>query len=121
MDIVKFLKSFVYAFKGVGIALGQQNMRVHFLAVFVVFSAGWYFSISQTEWLAIILIVTLVLTLEMVNTAIELTIDLLHPEQHNTAGKVKDLAAGAVLIAAIAALIIAGIIFGDDLLELFKL
>lgn len=60
----------------------------------------------------------MVLTLEMVNTAIELSIDLLHPDRHETAGKIKDIAAGAVLVAAIAAVLIAGIIFGDKILEL---
>ena len=120
MNLKKFLKSFAYAFKGIASALEQQNMRVHLVAVFVVGLAAWYFNISKIEWLAIVLICALVLGLEMINSALESLADAVHSEKHPMVGKAKDMAAGAVLIAAIAALIIAGIIFGNRILTLIQ-
>lgn len=94
-------------------------MRVHVLAVLAVVIPGFYFNISTTEWLVIVLICTLVLALEMINSALEAFADAVHADHNPLIGKAKDMAAGAVLIASIAALIIAGIIFGNKVLELF--
>ncbi|MEX0810580.1 MAG: diacylglycerol kinase family protein [Chitinophagales bacterium] len=119
MNISKLIKSFGYASKGIYAALSQQNMRGHVLAVIVVVVVGWHFSISKTEWLIIVLICTLVISLEMINSALETLADAFHPDQNPLVGKAKDIAAGAVLLAAIAALIIAGIIFGNRIPEFF--
>jgi undecaprenol kinase/diacylglycerol kinase (ATP) len=73
--------------------------------------AGWHFSISVAEWLAIVLCVGAVLVTELINTAIETLVDMVSPEFNVKAGLVKDIAAAAVLIAAIMAVIVALIIF----------
>jgi diacylglycerol kinase len=109
----KFFWSFIYAFRGVYYAIySQRNMKVHLLAVLVVSLAGIFFSITTTEWLAIILCFSLVIGLEMVNTAVELLADKLHPEKDEQIGKAKDVAAGAVLVAAIFSVLVTVMIFG---------
>lgn len=120
MDFKKFIKSFGYAFRGIVYALGEQNMWVHVLATVVVISAGFYFEISATEWLVLLLICALVMALEMVNSALEALADAVHKEKHPLVGKAKDMAAGAVLLAALFAIAIAGIIFGNRLIEILN-
>lgn len=113
INVVKLLKSFQYAFKGVWqVFVHEQNMRVHVLATIVVLATGAYFNITTTEWCLVVLCIGAVFAAEAFNTAIENLVDLLHPEQHPKAGIVKDIAAGAVLIAAISAAIVGFIIFG---------
>ena len=80
------------------------------LAIAVVLVAGWWLKLSPTEWLIVTLMCVVVLALEAVNTAIEAVVDLASPTRHPLAARAKDVAAGAVLIAAIGALIIATII-----------
>ena len=107
-------KSFYYAFKGISDLLSgrHKNAIIQMLAVYVVTGLGFWFGIEAWEWCIIVLCFMIVLALEAVNTAIEYAIDLISPEQHPLAGKAKDMAAAAVLIAAIGTVIIAGIIFG---------
>jgi len=90
-------------------------MKVHLLAVIVVSAAGFYFQITTTEWLAVLLCFVLVISLEMVNTAIEILANKINPEKDEAIGRAKDVAAGAVLVAAIFAVVIAGIVFGKHL------
>jgi diacylglycerol kinase len=73
--------------------------------------AGYFFKISTSEWLAVILCFIAVITLEAMNSAIEYVVDLASPEFHPLAKKAKDMAAGAVLLAAIGTVVIAAIIF----------
>jgi len=80
--------------------------------------AGFYFSLSNFEWTVLVLAIALVLSLEMINSAIEYMVDLVSKDYNPVAGKVKDVAAGAVLIAAIFAIIIGLIIF---IPKIFKL
>lgn len=115
VDFKKFIMSFVYALKGIYASLEEQNMRVHVLAMIVAISAAFYFQVSNLEWLAIILICALVLSLEAFNSALEALADSVQKEENPLIGKAKDMAAAAVLIAAIAAIFIAGIIFGDKI------
>ena len=111
-SIRKRIKSFYYAFNGLKIIiLKEHNFRIHLLAAVIVIAAGIFFNISAMEWMTIVLIITLVLTLEIVNSTIEKLADFVSPEKNNTIKTVKDMAAAAVLLAAIAALIIAAIIF----------
>lgn len=108
----KFLKSFVYAFAGLSYTLKTQlNFKIHCFAGFVVIMLGFYFKLSVAEWLWVILSIALVLILELLNTAIEVLVDLISPQQNIKAGLIKDVAAAAVLIAAIVALVIGLIIF----------
>ena len=109
----RLLRSFGYAFRGIGILLRTQaNARIHAAATVLAVAAGFWFRISRSEWGAIIAAIGLVWTAEGVNTAIEAVVDLVSPETHPLAGRAKDVAAGAVLCAAIAALVIGALIFG---------
>ena len=74
--------------------------------------------ITCAEWLAVIAAIGLVWTAEGLNTAIEALVDLVSPEQHPLAGRAKDVAAGAVLLAALAATAIGLLVFGPRLLAL---
>ena len=81
------------------------------MAAVLVVTAGWYFEISKGEWLAIVICIGLVMVTELINTAIEILVDCVSPEFNVKAGLVKDIAAGAVLVAALVALLVAFIIF----------
>lgn len=112
----KILKSFGYAFNGLWLAIGtQRNMQIHLLAIVVVTVAGFYFKISAYEWVAVSLCFGLVISIEMLNTALEILTDKLHPEKNEQIGKVKDIAAAAVLVAASFAVVVAVLIFGKYL------
>ena len=106
-------KSFYFAFKGIADLFSGRhpNAIVHLLAVVSVCIAGYFFKISTSEWLAVILCFIAVITLEAMNSAIEYVVDLASPDYHPLAEKAKDMAAGAVLLAAIGSVIIALIIF----------
>ena len=115
----KLLKSFGYAIKGMYIALReQQNMRIHLLAILVVTFAGIYLGLRAIEWGIIALTMGLVISTEMINSAIESLVDLISPEYNEKAGKIKDVAAGAVLVAAIIATVVAIYIFGNKIFNL---
>ena len=119
-SIIARLKSFGYAINGIFYCLKtQHNFWIHLVAVAVVVSLGFLFDVSKAEWLFLIFAFGMVLSLEIVNTAIEFLVDLLSPEHQKIAGLAKDLAAGAVLIGAIAAAIIGLIIFVPKFLILF--
>ncbi len=111
MDLLKLIKSFGYAIEGILSALKQQNMRIHIISTLIVIVAALLTGISTTEWLAIILIVSLVIGSEMINCAIESVVDLASPDFHPLAKQAKDIAAGAVLVFAITSVIIGLIIF----------
>lgn len=110
--IKKRIKSFGYAFQGIGSFLRKEpNAWIHCTAVVVVTSLGLYYGISATEWCIVILCFGLVLMAEAFNTAIERLVDLVSPNFHPLAGTIKDVAAGAVLLGAIAVAIVGGILF----------
>ncbi len=112
IQIRKCLNSFRFAYNGIKhCARSENNFRVHLLATVAVLLAGFYSKLSEIEWCMIVLAIGLVLVTEMVNSAIEKLVDLVSSEQNSKAGLVKDMAAGAVLVAAIAACIIGGIVF----------
>lgn len=104
-------KSFIYAFKGIGFALKERNFKIHILAAIIVLVFGFYLKISNDEWVTVLLCIGGVMSLEIINTAIELLVDKISPERNETAGKIKDLAAGAVLIFSIISAIIGLLIF----------
>ena len=111
-ELKKRIKSFGYAFKGITSLLKKEhNAWIHCLAIVVVTLAGIHFGITRTEWCIVCLCFSMVLAAEGFNTAIERLVDLVSPDFHPIAGDVKDVAAGAVLICAIAAAIIGMIIF----------
>ncbi|MBX9852490.1 MAG: diacylglycerol kinase family protein [Cytophagaceae bacterium] len=112
ININKCLKSFSFAFKGIYLFFkNENNARVHLLATIAATGLGVYFELDRSEWLWIALAVVLVWTTEAVNTSIEKMVDLIHPNYDPRAGHIKDLAAGAVLMAALFSVIVALIIF----------
>lgn len=117
--LVGLLRSFVYAFAGIGWMLrSQRNAQVHVLITCIVIIAGCLFRISVGEWLALIMFITLVLALEALNTALEAVVDLASPQIHPLARRAKDAAAGAVLISAIGAVVAGVIVFLPKFLDL---
>ena len=106
------LKSMGYAFKGaVKLITTEHSVMVQFsLAIFMIV-AGFYFEIDRYEWMMQILAFGLVLGIESMNTGIEKMADFVHPEFHNRIGFIKDIAAGGVLFAAIAAIAIGLLIY----------
>lgn len=111
-SVKALIKSFQHAFCGIltSFVIGR-NIKVHYTAALAAVLSGLSFGISKVELLIILLISAQVICLEMVNTAIERTVDLVTSEYHIYAKIAKDVAAGAVLVAAIFATIIGGIIF----------
>lgn len=117
-ELQKRIKSFGYAFQGIAkLVKKEHNAWIHCVAIVLVTLAGFHFSITPTEWCIVTLCFGMVLAAEGFNTAIERLVDLVSPDYHPIAGDVKDIAAGAVLICAIAAAIIGIIVFLPYLLN----
>lgn len=116
----KRLYSFKYAFQGIFLMFREEpNSIIHAIVTLLVVITGFYFGISNLEWIAVIIAIGIVFSMELLNSAIENIADFISPEYHNTIKKVKDLSAGAVLITAIAAAIIGLIIFIPYIIEIF--
>ena len=112
-------RSFGYAWKGISWAFRTQtNIRIHAVMALIAITGGMILNISFIEWMFIVATIGIVLSAEMFNTAVEKMVDLISPERQERAGLIKDLSAGAVLIAALMALIIGGIIFIPKILHL---
>ena len=112
--------SFRFGFKGIALVLKERNFIIDILFALLAILLGFVFKISYLEWVSVLLCIALVLSLEAVNTAIEKTIDLLHPHQHQKAGEIKDIAAGSVLIAAIISALVGAIIFIPKIYDLMN-
>ena len=111
-------KSFGYAFQGIFNTIRtERNIKIHCAAAILVTIFGIWLQISKTEWMICFILFGLILALELVNTAVEATVDLFTEERKPLAKKAKDAAAGAVLIAAIFAAVIGILIFIPKLLE----
>ena len=115
------LRSFGPAFRGLKVLLQtQHNARIHALATVLAVVAGALLGISPAEWALIALAVVCVWATEALNTSIESLVDLVSPELHPLAAKAKDVAAGAVLVAAIGSVIVGVLVFGPHVLKLFE-
>jgi diacylglycerol kinase len=98
------IKSFTHAFNGiVAVVRSERNARVHLLVAIIVLLLGTLLQISDAELAAIFFAIVLVFVTEIVNTAIEKTLDLVHPKDNSQVKLVKDIAAGAVMVATIGA------------------
>ncbi len=107
------IRSFRDAFRGLWIMLrSQHNAWIHALATVVAVVAGIVAGLTPLQWCAIVLAIGAVWTAEALNTALELLADAASPEPHPLVGKAKDVAAGAVLITALGAVIVALLVFG---------
>lgn len=107
-----FLHSFVYAWDGVCYVVHtQRNMRVHLTLGVLAVALGIYLRVSPVEWGLVFVAIALVLVSEMMNTVVEAVVDLASPHYHPLAKVAKDAAAGAVLLNALLAVIIALCVF----------
>jgi diacylglycerol kinase (ATP) len=110
------LKSFRDAWNGIVLAVRtQRNVRVQLIVMVLMMAAGVYLSISYIEWCLAILAMGLVMGLEVMNTSIEELVNFISPERSEEARRIKDLAAGAVLLAAIAAAVVGALILFSKL------
>ena len=101
-----------YAMKGAWLLLRHEpSIQVQFVIAVIMTIAGFFFEITSTEWIMQIFAIGLVMATEGVNTAIENIADFVHADYHVKIGRIKDVAAGAVFFAAIAAVIIGLIIY----------
>ncbi len=114
---ISFWEGFQFASEGLLYAFRtQRNFRVHLAAAFAVIILGAWLRLPRQSWAILALIIGLVLTAEMINTAAEALVDLTSPEYHPLAKLVKDLMAGAVLIVALISVIVGLLILGPPLL-----
>jgi len=112
MQARNFIESFNAAVEGfIYVLRTERNMRFHFLAAFFFVLMGVYLNFSATELLILTTMIALVLITEMMNTAMELIVDMIKSEFHPIARIIKDVAAGAVLLSAINAIIVGYILF----------
>lgn len=114
------LKSVKYAFIGFWILVtSEDSIKVQLGVGFIAVILGFYFDISNVEWMMQTLAIGLVLVAEAANSAIEEVADFIHPEFHEKIGKIKDIAAGIPTFAALVSLVVAGLIYIPKILELF--
>jgi diacylglycerol kinase len=111
------LPQFANAFNGLRLAMATQiHMQIHTVVALLVVLLAWWLEVSLTEWCLLLLCIGLVISFELVNTAIETYCDYATPERHPQIGKVKDIAAAAVLVSAMVAAVVGCIIFLPKLL-----
>jgi undecaprenol kinase len=112
MDFKRLIKSFRCAFHGFWDLLHtQQNSRIHAVAAIVVIILGVLFQIQPLEWALVLFVSAFVFAMEQINTVVERMLDVLHPDDHPGIGHAKDMMAGSVLFAALAAVVIGLIVF----------
>jgi len=115
---MKLLKSFGYAWNGFKVAVKEEpNLRIHLTIAIVVIVMGFYFKISSAEWAELLIMIGLVIGFELLNSAVESLTNLVTKERLPLAGKVKDIAASAVLVISVVALLVGIIIFKKYIFE----
>ena len=108
----RFVRSFVNAFAGLAGALrSEQNLRIHFACAALVIAAGCFFGLAAWEWVAIVFAIGLVLSAELMNTALERLADRVSLERHPLLGQAKDCGSAAVLLLAMTSAVVGGIVF----------
>lgn len=113
-------RSFRFALRGIVVTLStQHNAWIHAAATLIAIGAGIVLRIDRTEWLAVVLAIMAVWTAEALNTAFEALCNVASPEFHPLVARAKDVAAGAVLIAAIGAVVVGALVFGPRLVDLW--
>lgn len=121
-----FLKSFAYAFRGIVCSVkSERNLRIHLTAAVYVTAFSFFYELSKAEYVLLILTFSSVISCELINTAIEKTVDICSPEYSKAAGFAKDAAAGAVLVTAVFSVITGIILFWDiavikDIFEYYR-
>ena len=109
---VKYHEKFLNAFRGLRVFwVTTRNLYVHLSVSLLAIILGFYFHISNIEWIALVFAIGFVIVMEAFNTAIEIDIDLTSPEYHPFARDTKDVAAAAVLLSVFVSVIIGLVIF----------
>lgn len=117
----RLLKSFTYAFRGLFRVLREeQNLSIQLLAALIVIFFGIIFQINKIEWCLLVISILLVILMEVANSAIERVTDILKPRIHEYVKEIKDIMAGAVMLASIASVIIGLIIFVPYIIKILK-
>lgn len=118
-SIKKRIKSFSYAFAGLKVLFREEhNSWIHATATVLVVAAGFLFRISYMEWIAILIVIGMVFSAEIINSSLERTADFVKAERDDRKRDIKDLGAAAVLVCAIIAAIVGVIIFLPKILSL---
>jgi diacylglycerol kinase len=113
--------SFEYAFKGIWILFKEQrNAKIHLLATIIVIIVGAALGINIYDWALLAFAIGMVWCAEAFNTCIEYIVDFISPRHDSKAGKIKDIAAGGVFIAALSAVAVGLIIFIPELINLLN-
>ncbi len=116
----KWSIGFSYAWEGiVQVVKLERNFQIHLITALLVIIAGFILGLSRMEWIFIVIAIGIVLIAEMINSTIERIMDYIKPDIHPAAKQIKDMAAGGVLIAAVAAFIIGLFIFIPNIIALF--
>lgn len=114
---MKLFKAFDYAFQGLfAFVKNDSNGKLECCFAIIAIATGFILHISSTEWIAVLLCIGIVISLEMINASIEKLCDMVEPAFHPAIKTIKDIAAGAVLLSAVVSLIIGLIIFVPKIL-----
>lgn len=115
------MRSFIYALEGIkSVFRTEKNAMVHSAISIMAIVCGFFFKISKTDWLVVLLCIGMVFTAEIFNTAVEHLVDLVSPGKNEKAGMIKDISAGAVFMAAIISAIAGLIIFVPHLVAAIR-
>lgn len=117
--MIAFFNSFKFAFSGIFHLLKtERNFKIHIFAFVLVIVAGFYFKIERFEWMALLIVSAIVISLEAFNTSIEKLCDLYSTEKNEKIKIIKDIAAGSVLISVLFSIVIGVLIFGKHLINI---
>lgn len=115
------IQSFRMAFQGLIVLLkNERNFRLHLIFALIALGVSAFFSISTAEWLLVLLLIGMVLSAEAVNTCIEYICDIVSPEYNPLVKKIKDIAAGVVMLNAFIAVVVGCVIFIPYLIRFFS-
>ena len=118
---MKTLKSFAFAWNGLKICFTAEiNFRIHVVSAIAAVLLGFVLKISTAEWLAVTGCIVFVVVMEMINTAIEQLCNMVHHDIHPGIKKIKDIAAGAVMLSAVCSLIIGAVVFLPKIIAYIK-
>lgn len=119
LGIGRLLNSFSYSFDGLKYAYThEQSMVIHIIVTSFVILAGLYFKISRTEWFLVLFLIGTIISIELMNTSIEATIDLISPRIHPLAKIAKDTASAAVFVLTVVSVVVGAIVFWPYIMNL---
>lgn len=120
-SIKKRIKSFGYAFAGLKVLFREEhNSWIHAAVTILVLAAGFFFRISRIEWIAVLIVIGMVFSSEIINSSLERTADFVKAERDDRKRDIKDLGAAAVLVSAIIAALVGFIVFLPKVISLFR-